>query len=119
MKLLGVLMIMCVIAGCAEVPEKGKPAVVSAGPATETISGTVTRIPKGMGRLELQTPGGWSQFVVADSERKELAHLTVGEKVDVAVQVQGGERKIVSVLRRNPPPAPTASMESIMKVRTE
>lgn len=118
MKLLGVFMIMCVIAGCAEAPEKGKP-VVPAGPATETISGTVTRIATGMGRLELQTPGGWSQFVVADSGRKELAQITVGEKVDVAVQAQGGERKIVSVVRRTPLPAPSASMESMMKVRTE
>lgn len=119
MKLLGVLMIMWVIAGCAEAPEKGKPAVVPAGPATETISGTVTRIAKGMGRVELQTPGGWSQFVVAESASGELARTSVGEKVDVAVQVHGGERKVVSVTRRNPPPSPTASMESMMKMRTE
>ncbi len=116
MKLSRVAVFMCLIAGCAQVPEK-KPVAAPAGPPTETISGTVTRIAKGMGRVELQTPGGWSQFVVADSASSELARTTIGEKVDVAVQVQGGERKIVSVTRRTPPPGP--SMESMMKVRTE
>lgn len=70
------------------------------------VSGAVTKIDKETGLLELQTPSGWSQFIVTDPEKKkDLARVVVGEKVDVKVQVQGGERKIMAVLRRNPPAA--------------
>jgi hypothetical protein len=71
---------------------------------TETVSGAVTKVDKETGLLELQTPSGWSQFIISDPERrKELQRVTAGEKVEVKVQVQGGERKVMAVLRRNPP----------------
>ena len=68
------------------------------------VSGTVTKIDKGMGLLELQTPGGWSQFILTEPERKkELERVTVGERVDVKVEFRGSERKVVTVVRRNLP----------------
>jgi hypothetical protein len=78
---------------------------------TETVSGAVTKVDKEAGLLELQTPTGWSQFIISDPERKkELQRVAAGEKVEVKVQVQGGERKVIAVLRRSPPA--TAPVES-------
>ena len=151
MKHSSVVVLMCLVAGCAQAPERQKPTVAppqpqaaapapapsqpqvsapapapapvpapaaaaaparppetatSGGQGGETVSGAVTKIDKEAGLLELQTPSGWSQFIVTDPERKnELAQVTRGERVDVKVQVQGSERKVIAVLRRNPPAA--------------
>ncbi len=90
----------------AVAPSAPPPPSASGGQGADMVSGTVTKIGKEMEVLELQTPSGWSQFIVTDPERKkELQQVTAGEKVDVKVQVQGGERKVIAVLRRNPPAA--------------
>ncbi|MBI5410874.1 MAG: hypothetical protein HZA21_02675 [Nitrospirae bacterium] len=73
------------------------------GAEVSTVSGTVTKIDKGMGLLELQTPSGWSQFILTDLERKkELERITVGDGVDVKVAVRGSDRKVVSIVKRSP-----------------
>lgn len=117
------VLLIGLVAGCANVSERQKPASAPASTAapgptlpaptpasagseqgTETVLGAVTKIDKEMGLLELQTPSGWSQFMISDPERKkELERVTAGEKVEVKVQVQGGERKVMAVLRWNPP----------------
>ncbi|MBI5855022.1 MAG: hypothetical protein HZB35_07305, partial [Nitrospirae bacterium] len=68
-----------------------------------TVSGTVTKIGKEMEVLELQTPSGWSQFIITEpAPKKELERIMVGERVDVKVEVRGSDRKVVAVLKRNP-----------------
>lgn len=147
MKLPRMLMIMCVVAGCAQMSEERKPtaappqpqavapapapaqrqapapalapapaaaaapapapaappqaSAAGGGQGAEMVTGTVTKIGKEMDVLELQTPGGWSQFLVTDPERKkELERITVGDGVDVKVEVRGSDRKVVSVIKR-------------------
>ena len=69
-----------------------------------TVSGAVTKIDKESGLLELQTPGGWNQFIITDPERKkEMQRVSVGERVDVKIEFRGSERKVVTVVRRNLP----------------
>jgi len=68
------------------------------------VSGTVTKIDKLMGLLELQTPSGWTQFLITEPERKkELERVRVGDGVDVKVEVRGSERNVVAVLSKKPP----------------
>lgn len=89
----------------AVVPAQVAPApAAAAAPGSElsTVSGIVTKIGKEMEVLELQTPSGWSQFLVADpGPKKELERIAVGDGVDVRVALRGGERKVVAVLKRN------------------
>jgi hypothetical protein len=81
--------------------------IAATGAASEAeltmVSGTVTKISKEAGLLELQTPSGWSQFIITDPEKKkDLERVTVGEKVDVKVDFRTSERKVTAVLRQNP-----------------
>jgi hypothetical protein len=123
---------LLVLAGCVQAPEARKPAqaapspsAVPAAPAVQkavvpapvappppaaaasgsdvsTVSGTVTKIGKEREVLELQTPSGWTQFLVTDPEsQKELGRIAVGDGVDVKVAVRGGDRKVVAVTKRN------------------
>ncbi len=83
--------------------------IAATGAASEAeltmVSGTVTKVSKEAGLLELQTPSGWSRFIITDPERKkDLERVTVGEKVDVKVDFRTSERKVIAVLRQNPSP---------------
>jgi len=122
--------LMCLFVGCAQVPEGQNraatpapapapaaaptPAPTAPTPATAgasspgaepmMVSGTVTKIDKLMGLLELQTPSGWTQFLITEPERKkELERVRVGDGVDVKVEVRGSERNVVAVLSKKPP----------------
>jgi hypothetical protein len=118
---------LLMLAGCGQGPEVRKPAAQKAvvpapvapasaaadgaGSELSTVLGAVTKIDNATGLIELQTPSGWSQFILTEPERRrELERVTVGERVDVKVDVRTSERKVIAVL--SPTPSVTTRAES-------